>query len=380
MDRWKEYFQELLNRHERQEKSQQERIQANIDEGDLGIEISIEEVVDIVKSLKYGKAPGHDKITTEMIKRLGNNGMEMLCQLLNKAWHSGEVPEDWKVGIIIPIHKNGDSKDCKIYRGVTQLSTAAKIYESILERKLKQAIEYQLEESQSGFRKGRCIQDHIFTIKQITEKALIQQKVVYLAFVDLEKAFDSVSQSLVWESLGRRGINGKLLRGIIRRTNITMDITIDEERIEQVDKYKYLGVLIQREGNMEEEVNERLSNAAKLYHTLSKTFLTKREITNTTKMAVYKTVYRPILLGEETWNLTNSSKSKIQAMEMKFLRRILGLTRRDRVRNEIVRAELGVEPIIQRVENQQLRWFGHLNRMQDNMPVKQVWESRSQSR
>lgn len=439
----------ILNRNEQLESNQHIRIQNNIDEGNLDIEISAEEVVDIVKSLKYGKAPGHDKITTEMIKQLGNNGIEMLRELFNKAWHSGEVPDDWKRGIIIPIHKKGDTKDCKNYRGVTLLSAVAKMYENILEGRVKQAIEYQLEESQSGFRKGRCIQDHIFSIKQITEKALLQQKDIYLAFVDLEKAFDSVSQPLVWESLRRRGINGKLLRGIkslykenknyvrisnwksdifevreglrqggvlsptlfiivmddiikgtrdkIKKVHIgynklrpveigecvfadditicakserdlqinlttwneelakrnmkinpqktkvmvigkrtrTTDIKIGDQKIEQVDIYKYLGVLIQREGNMEEEINERLSSAAKIYHALSKTFLAKREIANTTKTTVYKTIFRPILtFGGETWNLTNNIKSRVQAMEMKFLRRILGITRRNRVRNE----------------------------------------------
>ena len=60
---------------------------------------------------------------------------------------------------------------------------------------------------------------------------------------------------------------------------------------------------------------------------------------------------------------------------MKYLRRIKGVTRRDRVRNEVVRQELKVEPILKKIYKQ-LKWFGHLMRMNDSRPVKKVWQAR----
>ena len=61
---------------------------------------------------------------------------------------------------------------------------------------------------------------------------------------------------------------------------------------------------------------------------------------------------------------------------MKYLRRIKGITRRDRVRNEVVRQELKVEPILKKIYKQQLKWYGHLMRMNDSRPVKKVWQAR----
>lgn len=166
---------------------------------------------------------------------------------------------------------------------------------------------------------------------------------------------------------------------MVGKENRNMNIELNNEKIEQVNTYKYLGVTIDREGNMKEEIDERISNAARLYHNLSHTFIGKKEISRKTKMTVYKTVFRPILIyGSESWILTNTMKSRIQAIDMKYLRRTKGVTRRDRIRNDIIREELEIEPITNVIEKQQLKWYGHLIRMQNERPVKSIWEARIQ--
>jgi len=78
-----------------------------------------------------------------------------------------------------------------------------------------------------------------------------------------------------------------------------------------------------------------------------------RAITNKTKANVYKSIFCPILTyGCESWVLTKNINSKIQAAEMKYLRRIKGITRRGRVRNEMVRKELKVESILKKMHKQ----------------------------
>ena len=59
---------------------------------------------------------------------------------------------------------------------------------------------------------GRSTQDHVFTIKQVVEKTVLQGRQAFFAFVDLEKAFDRVPRSMIWESLQRRGIDEKMLK------------------------------------------------------------------------------------------------------------------------------------------------------------------------
>nr|CAH7736536.1 unnamed protein product [Callosobruchus chinensis] len=302
MERWRQYYHELLNtgitnnsNSEGLMLTQEKTVQ--IREQD---KIQVEEVTEIVNALKRGKSAGHDGIAAEMLKHMGDSGTEMFTELLNKAWEEKQVPDDWKIGIIIPIYKKGDSMDCNNYRGITLLSVPSKVYERLLDKKLREHIERDLDGAQSGFRKGHSIQDHIFTIKQ-------------------------------------------------------------------------------GDGTMEVEIKERLMKASKLYHTLRRSFICKKEISRKTKITVYKTIFRPVLtFGSESWLLSDRQKSKIQALEMKYLRVVKGVTRRDKIRNEVIRSELGVKSVLQKIEETQLKWFGHLVRMDVTRPVKMVWQAREQ--
>ncbi|CAH1112040.1 unnamed protein product [Psylliodes chrysocephalus] len=61
---------------------------------------------------------------------------------------------------------------------------------------------------------------------------------------------------------------------------------------------------------------------------------------------------------------------------MKYLRAILGITRSDKIRNEYIRAELEIEPLVKSIEINQLRLFGHLIRMQNKQEAKIIWQTR----
>ena len=59
---------------------------------------------------------------------------------------------------------------------------------------------------------------------------------------------------------------------------------------------------------------------------------------------------------------------------MRILRLIFGVTRRDRIRNEVIRDSLKVQTILSIVERNQLRWFGHILRMPDTRDVKRMYQ------
>ncbi|XP_031343067.1 uncharacterized protein LOC116170703 [Photinus pyralis] len=65
---------------------------------------------------------------------------------------------------------------------------------------------------------------------------------------------------------------------------------------------------------------------------------------------------------------------------MKYLRAVKGITRCDRIRNSDVREELGIKSMTEFIENKQLGWWGHLQRMHNQSQVKQVWEAKPQGR
>ncbi|KAK3509084.1 hypothetical protein QTP70_020296 [Hemibagrus guttatus] len=90
----------------------------------------------------------------------------------------------------------------------------------------------------------------------------------------------------------------------------------------------------------------------------------KKELSRKAKLSIYQSIYIPTLTyGHERWVMTERVRSRIQAAEMSFLRRVVGRSIRDRVRSSVTREELGVEPLLLHIERGQLWWLGHMFRM-----------------
>ena len=98
----------------------------------------------------------------------------------------------------------------------------------------------------------------------------------------------------------------------------------------------------------------------------------KRDLSKKAKLSVFKTVFVPILTyGHESWVMTERMRSQVQASEMRFLRKIEGVTLFDKMHSSEIRKSLNIEPLLLRIERSQLRWFGHVSRMpQERLPNK----------
>ena len=214
--RWREYFEELLNVAENMNMMDVENEVENEQEAEPMQEITTEEVKEAVKRMKNGKAPGDDRLPADIIKKLGEEEMIWLTRLINLAWSSCTVPEDWGRAVICPIHKKGDKADCNNYRGISLLSHISKIYERILERRLREVVENKLGEWQHGFRPGRGTLDLIFVLKLLLEKSWEWNKPRFVGFIDLQKAFDRVPRERLWSVLRTReySIPSDLVRAI----------------------------------------------------------------------------------------------------------------------------------------------------------------------
>ena len=81
---------------------------------------------------------------------------------------------------------------------------AIKVTEMIADSLIRQV--ETIDESQFGFVPGRGTTDAIFVIRQLQEKYLMVSKQIYMAFVDLEKAFDRVPQKVIWWATRKHGV------------------------------------------------------------------------------------------------------------------------------------------------------------------------------
>ncbi|KAI8493649.1 hypothetical protein Bbelb_285700 [Branchiostoma belcheri] len=171
------------------------------------------EVRAAVNSLKNNKAAGPDGVPGEILRAGGEPVVQCLHSLIITAWNSGCVPQQWKDSDLVSIYKKkGDRASCSNSRGISLLSCAGKVLARILLLRLINTVsEDVLPESQCGFRKDRSTTDMIFVARQIQEKCREQHQDLYMVFVDLTKAFDTVNRPLLWEVLRRFGCPPKYL-------------------------------------------------------------------------------------------------------------------------------------------------------------------------
>ena len=122
-------------------------------------------------------------------------------------------------------------------------------------------------------------------------------------------------------------------------------------------------------------INRRISAASAVVVTLYRSVVVKRELSQKARLTVYRSIFVPTLTyGHELWVVTERMRSRIQAAEMSFLRRVAGLSLRDRVRSSVILERLRVEPLLLHIERSQLRWFGHLVRMSPGrLPGEVFW-------
>ena len=208
--RWKEHFQDLYNQADNLNTDVLADLPSN-NQDEIFPDFLQEEIAQAIHSLKKDRSPGIDNITSEMIQASGEEGVKIFTNLINKIHELEECPEDWGKAIIVPIHKKSDKSVCNNYRGISLLSIPGKVFTKTLQNRMRKYVEAILGEEQAGFRSNRSTIDQIFTIRQISEKYIEQNKTVYNNFIDFKQAFDSVSQKTLWQTLRHFGLPEKLI-------------------------------------------------------------------------------------------------------------------------------------------------------------------------
>ena len=138
-------------------------------------------------------------------------------------------------------------------------------------------------------------------------------------------------------------------------------ITIDGAQVEHVGQFTFLGSVVPP---CSEDVNRKISLAAAAFGRLRTAVWNRREIGMALKVRLYNALILPIATYvAETWTLKAEDTRKLEAFEMRCLRVILGVTLRQRLRNEHVRAVTTVTTTITDIiTKKRLKWFGHVTR------------------
>lgn len=133
------------------------------------------------------------------------------------------------------------------------------------------------------------------------------------------------------------------------------------------------------DSNVREDVKSRI-RAANVAYFQTRPLFTSRMLSWTTKVRLYKTLVRPVLLyGAEAWTLTVRDASALQVFENKMLRRIFGRKLVDgtwRIRTNAEISDLFASPgVTAELKGRRLQWLGHLHRMDEGRVARQVWRA-----
>jgi hypothetical protein len=159
------------------------------------------EIKDALRLMKNNKCPGEDQIGIELIKMGGDRLLEHLTTLFNLCLEERNIPTNWKNASLILIHKKGSIEEMKNYRPISLLSNLYKTFTKLLTTRLTPKLDSGQPVEQAGFRRGFSPIDHIHTLRQIVEKRNEFQRPLCMAFIDYEKAFDSLKTKAISEAL-----------------------------------------------------------------------------------------------------------------------------------------------------------------------------------
>ena len=213
IDTWFKHFKSLLEIDTDSENVSTDMEDVHIN-GCIDRPISKEEVLMAIRKLKNRKSAGPDGIIGELIKHSNEQMIDFFVKFFNTLFDKGVYPENWMESIILPLFQKGDVNNPNNYRGISLSDVSSKVFGSIINRRLQEWVEENniTNEYQAGFKKGYSTIDHMFTLLALVQKQFSFNRKLYVAFIDFQKAFDSINRSLLWSILLKNGINGKLFR------------------------------------------------------------------------------------------------------------------------------------------------------------------------
>ena len=147
------------------------------------------------------------------------------------------------------------------------------------------------------------------------------------------------------------------------------EVRLDGQVVPEKDTFRYLGSMLQKDGDIDEDVSHRIKAGWMKWRQASGV-LCDRKVPQKLKGKFYRTAIRPVMLyGAECWPTKRRHIQQLGVTGMRMLRWICGHTRKDRVRNDDIRERVGVAPIEEKVVQHRLRWFGHIERRPPEAPL-----------
>ena len=172
-----------------------------------------------MKAMAHTKAVGLDGLPAELLKLGLQQDRTILLELhrlTTLIWREGEVPQQWKDAVNTVLHKKGDKTECGNNRGISLVSHTGKVLLKVVARRLGSYCEAKglLPEEQCRFRPYCSTTDMMSVVRRLQEIGRKAGVSLFMCFIDLQKAYDTVDCTLLWQVLTRIGIPPQMIAAI----------------------------------------------------------------------------------------------------------------------------------------------------------------------
>ena len=175
-----------------------------------------------------------------------------------------------------------------------------------------------------------------------------------------QKQMQEKSKTL-YEVAATTGLRVSIKKTQVLRVNAnsTSPIVMNGNILEEVDNFRYLGSVLDKNGGTDEDIKARIGKARTAFVMLGKIWKATN-ISVKTKLKLFNSNVKPVLLyGSETWRTTKRSIGKVQAFVNNCLRRIMRIWWPDKIRNEQLWQITEETPVVQQILKRKWGWIGH---------------------
>lgn len=174
-----------------------------------------EEMMQIVQQQCNGKSAGADGIRMELLKYADKQTQQELADIWKRVWIENHLPEDMEKTIQVPIPKNAKAKGVQDFRRISLCNVAYKPYAKWIKQRLRE-FTGEPDINQAAFTEGRSTDDHMFVTRRILEEYWNAGNPLYVAALDISKAFDNVSLLQLRSILAKLNVPSHLIDRVLQ--------------------------------------------------------------------------------------------------------------------------------------------------------------------
>ena len=169
--------------------------------------------MNIINKLKNTNTAGHDGISNKLIKCVKHEICDVITLIINQAITTGIFPDSLKIARVKPLFKKGDSHLTSNYRPISILSSLSKLFERTLFDQLSTFLETtnQVNNHQYGYRKKHSTEWAAMELIDRITTDIDKNRIPINIYIDLTKAFDSISHDILFHKLAHYGIQDNSL-------------------------------------------------------------------------------------------------------------------------------------------------------------------------